>query len=280
METKAARRSIAFALGALLYAADPSLVIEHPAVHVSDDGASLPSGYRFHPGDTVYFDFQLSGYQQTEDRDIRLAWRIEVQDPQGIPLVEPAEDKLATRLSEEDRHWMPIGRRSFAIPFFAPGGRYRILLAASDALAKSAAKAEVSFDVDGPTAPPPATLTIRHFRFLRSEDDTEALDIPAYRPGDTLWARFEMAGYQFGPGYQFGLEYSLRILRPDGSLAFQQPHAAHAEGSSFYPQRSAPGVLSLHMPPNLAKGEYTLIVAVTDDTGNQTREMRQRFSVE
>ena len=285
METKVARRSIAFALLALLsamplLAADPSLLVEHSAVHVADDGAALPLGYRYRPGDTVYFDFQVSGYQQTEDREIRLAWRIDVADPQGIPLVEPSDDKLATRLSEEDRHWMPIGRRDFTIPAYAPGGRYRILLNVGDALAKSAAKAETFFDVDGPTGPPLATLTIRRFRFLRSEDDTEALDIPAYRPGDTLWARFEMAGYHLGPGNHFALEYGLRILRSDGSLAFEQPHAARAEDSSFYPQRSAPGVLSLHMPPDLAKGEYTLVLAVTDDTGNQAREMRQRFSVE
>lgn len=280
MQTKAARRSIAFALGVLLYAADPKLVVEHPAVHVSDDGANLPIGYRFRPGDTVYFDFQLSGYQQTEDRNIHLAWHIEVQDPQGIALVEPSEEQLATRLSEEDRHWMPIGRRSFVIPFTAPGGRYRVLLSVSDDLAKGGAKAEIPFDVDGPTAPPPASLTIRRFRFLRSEDDTEALEIPAYSPGDTLWARFEMAGYQLGAGNHFALEYGLRILRADGSVAFEQPHAARSEGSSFYPQRSAPGVLSLHMPHDLPKGGYTLAISVTDDTGNQTREMRQRFSVE
>jgi hypothetical protein len=41
-----------------------------------------------------------------------------------------------------------------------------------------------------------------------------------------------------------------------------------------------PGVLSLNIPKNLAKSNYTIVVTVTDRLSGRSAEARQAFSVE
>ena len=59
---------------------------------------------------------------------------------------------------------------------------------------------------------------VRNFRFLRTEEDAEPLKIASYRPGDTVWARFDITGYKMGPGNQRDVAYTLTVTRADGKL--------------------------------------------------------------
>ena len=85
-------------------------------------------------------------------------------------------------------------------------------------------------------------MIVRNFRFLRNEDDEKPLPVAAYRPGDSVWARFDMTGYKLGDKNQVDIEYGLTVLREDGSVAYTEPQAANQKIQTFYPQRYQPGV--------------------------------------
>ncbi len=259
------------------------LHIEHPSAQSTEDGENTPAGFHFRPGETVFFRFQISGYQRKEDGDdsrVNLSWQITVTDPKGVAVVEASKGKLDSRVTAEDKEWMPVGRRNIVVPGFAPSGEYRIALTVKDEFSGSEASSETHFLVAGHDVAPSETLEVRNLRFLRDEEDGHPLDVPAFRPGDTLWVRFDITGYKFGEGNRFSTEYRVRVLRADGSIAYEQPEATPGEDASFYPQRYVAGVFSLNFPPDLKTGEYTLIVSVRDKTGDQGTEATAKFSVE
>jgi hypothetical protein len=166
------------------------------------------------------------------------------------------------------------------VPPLADSGRYEISVKLRDELAATDATIRVPFFVEGRDVTPSDALTVRNFRFLRAEADEKPLAVPAYRPGDTVWARFDMTGYKVGPGNRFEVAYGLTVLRPDGTASYSQPEAATDSNESFYQQRYAPGELSLNCPHDLPKGEYTLVLLVRDKVGGQTFETKQKFSIE
>lgn len=265
------------------WAAPGKLRIEHASVHNSEDGPDLPVSYRFRPGDLVYFSFRVSGYEKKDEDDstrVRLSWRVMVEDNSGVPLVEGSSGKVDTLVSSEDKDWTPVGRRTFALGAYTPEGTYRVLLRVKDELSGNEASSETPLRVNGHEFAPSSTLTLRNFCFYRSEEDTTPLKIAAYRPGDTLWARFDIIGYKLGEKNQFDVEYGIRVLRADETQAYAEPNAASESGAPFYPQLYVPGRFSLNIPKDLKTGEYTLAVDVNDRTGNQTYEATAKFSVE
>ncbi len=109
---------------------------------------------------------------------------------------------------------------------------------------------------------------------------TKALQVAAYRPGDAVWARFDMTGYKLGDKNQVDIEYGLTVLREDGSVAYKQPDAATQTIQTFYPQRYQPGELSLNLAKDQPLGKYTIVLDVEDHVGKQMYETRETFSVE
>ncbi|MBV8847937.1 MAG: hypothetical protein JO307_34415 [Bryobacterales bacterium] len=151
---------------------------------------------------------------------------------------------------------------------------------AKDEVGASEIHSELVFHVRGHDVEASDTLVTRNFRFLRGEDDAVALRDPVYRPGDMLWARFDIVGYKFGDSHKFSVDYGLAVLGGDGKQLFAQPEAAADSHASFYPQHYVPGALSLSLDKNVPAGTYTLVVTVRDKVGNQTWEERQGFRVE
>ena len=269
-----------FAILVSVCGAAQDLAIQQATVHVTDDGATATSDYRFQPGDTAYFSFVIAGFQKSEENQIKLAYTIEAHDPAGVLISPQAIGHIAVGISQEDKHWQPKVRENLVVPSLAGSGRYEIAVKLRDELAEKDIDTRVVFQVEGRDVQPSDTLILRNFRFVRGENDEKALDVAAYRAGDTVWARFDMTGYKFGEGNRFEVAYGLTVLRPDGTVTYSQPEAATAAGESFYPQRYAPGELSLNCPKDLPRGEYTLVVQVHDKAGGQTYEMRQKFSIE
>jgi hypothetical protein len=268
----------------VLHAQTRRLTIENAVVRTLDEGPIAAADYRFHAGETVYFSFQISGYRtQSVDYEVNkvhMSWTIAVQDDKGVPLEKTTEENIDTTVTPEDRNWKPIERRNIVLPPIVPEGRFHILLEVRDELAKSSQKADIPFLLAGYKVPPDAPLGARNFRFYRTSEEKDALEVAAYTPGDELWARFEIVGYQLGEGNRFSVEYGLKVLKADGSVALEQPDAARADGAPFYPQRIVPGELSLNIPKDMAKSNYTIVVTVTDRLSGRTAEARQSFSVE
>jgi hypothetical protein len=261
----------------------PKLSIENASLQTSEDGPSAAGGYAFVPGETIYFSCQLAGYLKVEKEDkntIFLSWSVEVRDPQGVLLVAPGQGIIEAPLAAEDRKWMPKARYFFAVPAFADSGSYHLRFRAKDENSKKEASSELAFTVEGRKVDPSDKLVIRNFRFLRTDEDKDPLQVPAYRPGDTLWTRFEMTGYRLAAQNAFDIDYGLAILNAKGDEVYSKLPAAEEKNQSFYPRRYTPGAISLEIPKEIPLGTYSIVVTARDHQGNQSTEIRQKFSVE
>ncbi len=264
---------------ASLAAGAPQLTIFEPTLRESEGGPPIRSNFIYITGETVFFTFQIRGYQVSAESKVDIHYRIDAVDPRAVRLMETIEKDIQAEVAPEDKNWMPIVRQSFLIPPLAEPGTYKVLVAVEDRIGKREAKAEAPFLVRGRKVEPSNTLVARNFRFLRAEDDPEPLDIAAYRPGDMLWARFEMIGFQYGENNRVHVEYGVSVLDAAGKVLFSEPQAAVEQDESFYPKRYLPGILSL----DLAKarpGNYVLALALRDQIGHQTAESKHEFKVE
>ena len=63
------------------------LVAVNPILQQFEDGPPLAGDYRFLPGETVFFSFQVQGYQQSPERQVRLTYSIETLDSDRIRFV-------------------------------------------------------------------------------------------------------------------------------------------------------------------------------------------------
>ncbi len=265
----------------VMYAADTPAVFElhNVTVRQSEDGAVAGTGWHFQPGDKVWFSAQVAGYEKSDEGAIKLSYNIEARDPADLLIAPPATGTISTTLSSEDKKWMPKIRANFEVPQYALAGTYHVIIHVHDDLGKRDTQSGASFTVDAPAIPPAGSIMIRNVRFSRSESGTP-LQIAAYSPGDTIWVKFDIAGYKLAPGYSFDVSYGFKILRADGQMAFEQPQAARQQKSSLYPQRYTPAVFSITTPPNMQRGSYTLLVEARDNIGEQSTEAQSKFDIE
>ena len=267
-------------------AADQPLAIVHAVFATSEDGPPEASDQDYFPGETIHFSCQAEGYRKVDKskdfgkQNVSLKFQIEVRDKNGA-LLKPVQDgKIETTVTQEDKNWMPKLRETIAVPPLADTGEYAVLIKLSDELASANIEKSVVFHVKGRDVAPSDTLIVRNFRFLRTEDDEKPLAVAAYRPGDAVWARFDMTGYKLGDKNQVDIEYGLTVLREDGSVAYTEPQAANQKLQTFYPQRYQPGELNLNLAKDQPLGKYTIVLAVRDNLGKQMYETRETFSVE
>ena len=271
------------AVTVVMNAADKKLTIEHMELAQSEDATRVPNDFRFLPGDVVFFSCQVAGYAKRareDDSVVDMEYQIDVRDAKGLLVIPIENGKVAGNITAEDKDWSPKIRHSLALPGLAETGEYQVSVKVKDNISKTETQAGMPLFVQGTAVAPSDTLTVRNFRFLRTEEDKDPLKTPAYRPGDTVWARFEMTGYKLGEENRFDVEYGLKVLRPGGETTYEQAKAAEEKNQSFYPQRHTPGVLSLTLPKDLKGGQYTIVLSVRDNLGKQTYETSHKFQVE
>ena len=258
--------------------------MERAALHQFEDGPLLGPAHAFLPGESVFFSCRLTGYQTAvaadEQRSVKLAWKLQVTDPAGVPLAPETSGQIAEPLSRQDKNWLPKFLYSFVIPAFAPGGTYHIKVSAQDQTAGSDLTSTLDFQVRGHPVEPSSTLTERNFHFVRGENDGPPIDPAVFHPGETLWARFDITGFRYGEKNRYSVEYGLAVLKESGEQVFAQPMAAADANESFYPQRYVPGALSLNITPEVPAGSYTLVVTMADKVGGQAAEARGSFRID
>lgn len=261
------------------------MAIVGAGVQQSEDGPFVGRDYQFLPGDFVYFTFQMAGYKvktndQDDTRKISLAYEITPEDEKGVPLTVPDKGVIETTLSPEDKNWTPKRRASFLLPSFVAAGQFHVRAVVKDQFAKAEISRDFTFQIGGLEIHPSPAITVENFGFLRNQNDQKPLSVPAFSPGDTVFGRFDIVGFQHAPGNQYHVAYGLTVLRPDGKTFLNQPKAAELSESSFYPAQFIPGNIKITTPPNSLKGEYVLTLAVRDLVSNQTFESKQAFSIE
>jgi hypothetical protein len=278
---RAALRVFPFALALLLQAAAPKpFKIIEAGIHEGEDGPLAPARATFVPGEVIFFSCRIDGYQVSPAKKVALQFTFSAVDPAGVPVIEPVTGKVDTELSPEDKDWKPKIRQTVLVPPLGESGTYKITLSAKDELSGSVATVETPFEVRGHDVEPSETLVVRNFRFYRGEDDAAPLKIAAYRPGDVVWARFDITGYKLAPGNQREAAYTVKVTGAEDKVLLAEGEPSVDKGSSFYPMKYAPCAISLNLQPNIRPGEYTITIAAQDRIGNQTIESKQTFRVE
>jgi hypothetical protein len=263
-----------------------SLAIVNAAVESSEDTPNVAPDYEFMPGDFLYFQFEIAGFkivgnEETGGRHISLAYSIEATDSNGVLLVPAAKGAIDDEITKQDKDWVPKRRASFLLPSYIARGTYHVKLSVQDLLAKTEAARDFSFLIGGRKIEYGQSLGVQNLRFLRSDQDGPGLEVAAYMPGDTIWARFEMTGFAVGPRNTVDLQYDISVLRPDGRTIFDQENAATKElDGLFYPPQFVPGELSVTTTSDLLHGQYTLVVRVRDLIGKKAVDVRQQFQIE
>jgi hypothetical protein len=273
-----ALRAFPFALALVLQAA-PLKIIE-AGIHQTEDGPLVAHGASFVPGEVLFFSCRLDGFQVSPAKKVAIQYEFTAVDPNGIPLVEPASGKVDVELAPEDKAWKPKIRQIVLVPPLADSGVYKIRISVKDGLSGQTVSLEAPFEVRGRAVEPSATLVVRNFRFYRQEDDSEPLSVAAYRPGDAVWARFDITGYKLGAGNQRDVAYTVTVSAEGGRVLLAPREPSVERGGTFYPERYVPCVISLNLQPNIKPGEFTILIQTEDRTGGQTAEWKQTFRVE
>lgn len=267
------------------WAAESSLAIVQAGVQPSDDAPFASPAYLFFPGDFLYFTFDVAGFTinsnpDNDTRRISLKYTITPEDSNSVALAPPAAGTIQAELNPEDKNWTPKRRANFHLPSFIPAGEYHVHVVVEDQFAKTQIAKDYPFRIGGIDIRRSPTLTVENFRFFRNPDDRQPLEVPAYSPGDKIYAKFDMVGYKIGQGNQYHVAYGLLVTRPDGKPFVQQPNAANLTDASFYPAQFVPGGLELTTPSNSEPGAYIIVLSVHDLVGNQTYQIKQSFSIE
>ena len=262
-----------------LFAAAP-LAIVRPVISDTDGGAQLPASFEHVPGDRFFFFCRVSGYAKTPEEKIHYTYSVEAADPKGVAIMEPFAQNIADEVTPQDKDWMPKIQTEVVIPPLAPSGTYQIVVKVEDLVGKTKAELSVPFVVRGRDIVPSDSLTVRNFQFFRSEEATQPLEKAAYRPGDGVWARFDLTGYRYGPGNKIDVSYVTSVIADSGKVLWTQPEPAVEQSESFYPKRYVAASMGITLQKNIRPGVYTIAVQAKDGVGNQTYETRQTFTVE
>ncbi len=273
------RAILLLAVAVALHAATPFSIVR-TIISDTDGGAALPAGFEHIPGETMFFSCRIAGYQKTPEEKIQLAYTVAAFDPDGVPIMEPFHNDITEEVTPQDKEWMPKIQTEIPLPPLAGSGMYKIVVHAEDLIAKAKTEISVPFEVRGHRVDASDTLTVRNFRFFRSEDDTEPIEKPVYRPGDAVWAQFDITGFRYGPKNKIDVSYVTSVLRSSGEVLWKQPEAAGEQTESFYPKRYVPASMGITLQKDILPGDYTIAVEVKDAVGSQTYETKATFTVQ
>src|ERR1051326_2597577 len=267
-------------LPALLCAAPPGLEVVKPIIATTDGGPPEPASYEHLPGSTLYFTCRVAGFAKTTEEKVHIAYSVETFDPKGVSLTEIYKNDMMTDVTPQDKEWMPKIATEIQLPPLIDSGTYKVVIKVEDLIAKASATLDVPFMVRGRKVEASDTLVVRNFGYFRSEEATEPLEKAAYKPGDSVWARFDITGFKYGPKNHIDVSYVTMVYSPSGKLLWTQPEPAVDESESYYPKRYVQASVGLNLLKDTKPGEFAIGVKVTDNVAKQTFEQKYTFTVE
>ena len=265
---------------ALLCASPAALEVVRVSIATSDGGPPEPASYDFSPGETLYLTCRIAGFTKTPEEKVHVAYSVQAFDPNGVPLTEIYKNDMMTEVTAQDKEWMPKIATEIQLPPLIASGKYKLVIKAEDVLAKTDTSLDVPFLVRGRKVEASDSLTVRNFGFYRSEDATEPVEKAAYKPGDSVWARFDITGFKYGEHNHIDVSYVTMVYSPSGKLIYTQPQPETEQSDSFYPKRYVSASFGLNLLKDTKPGEFSIGVKVTDKVGNQAFEEKYKFAVE
>jgi hypothetical protein len=271
---------IVLLFSALLCASPAALEVVRVSIATSDGGPPEPASYEYMPGETLYFTCRIAGFSKTPEEKVHVAYSVQAFDPKGVPLTEIYKNDMLTDVTPQDKEWMPKIATEIQLPPLIGGGTYKLVIQAEDVFGKTNTKHEVPFTVRGHAVETSDVLTVRNFHFFRSEDATEPAEKAAYKPGDSVWARFDITGFKYGDKNHIDVSYVTMVYSPSGKLLWTQPEPALEQSDSFYPKRYVQASMGINLLKDTKPGEFAIGVKVTDNVSKQTFEEKYKFTVE
>lgn len=257
----------------------PSFSIVNAHLLDSEDGYPIPGDSIFFTGETVHLSFNIAGYTVgEEDYQVRLSYRVDFEGPSGVRFSLPQGGEIIEEVFPQDEKWLPIVRASPKLPPHAESGTYKVTLTVFDRLAadRKIVK-QVPIFVKGENIEGSKSLVIRNLSFFRTEGG-EPMPEPVYHPGDTVWARFHITGFELADDNSFAVESTLEVLSAKDEVMFAFESGGE-QGSPFYPRRWLPAKFRLDLDSDLLPGEYTVLVSIHDKLAENTFQQRHRFRV-
>ena len=258
------------------------LAVVQPLAAQFDGGPATPAGFAFASGESIFLSFDIAGFKPEGDEDLKLniSWECQAFDAAGLAMTAAQKGDVKVDLAPEDKKWRPRVRAELVLPQAMASGAAAIRISAVDHVGGGKAALLVPFRTRGLDLMGVDKLQALRFRFLRTEQANTALAVAAYAPGDTVWGRFEIAGYKLGEENTYQVSYGLEVFRANGQSLYRQEEGANEKGKSFYPRRYVTGTLSLQLTKDLAPGEYSILLRIRDGVGNRESESKHSFRVE
>lgn len=249
-----------------------------------DGGPPLAAPITFDAGEQAFFRGRVAGMRLTEVEFKRyrifLRYEIRAYDFRGNPLGEPTKDVINESIHVEDKDWLPTIRHNVNIPPLAENGDYELRITVSDEASQRSGQFTQRFHVDGKQLPALDKISVINFGFYRAENEKSPMPQGVYRPGNALWARFDLAGFQLGDGNHLDVSCDIQVRDATGKILMEQPDALQEDLFPSYPQRYVPGVFSLVVQPGTRAGNYSIVVIAKDRLKNTTEEYSFPFSVD
>src|SRR5262249_32444314 len=227
-----------------MYAA-PALEAVKPALTQIDGGTPEPPGFQYTPGEVLYFNCRVAGFGKTEENRIHVAFSVQAFDPKGLPLDEIYKNEVKAELTSNDKEWMPKIATTISLPPLAPSGKYKIVVKLEDQIAKTSGETSVPFLVRGNDIEASETLVVRNFHFYRGEESAQPMSKAVYKPGDAVWAKFDLTGFKYGPKNRIDVSYVTSVIAPGGKVLWPQPEPAGDKSEAFYPKLYLPASMGI-----------------------------------
>lgn len=274
----------AFAQEPVSQAATGELRVIYSSFARYEGGAPMPQPITFLPGDQVVFRAKVSGFRAAEvgfqEFRVNLTYEVSATDSRGLVIGKTRKGEVKEPIHKEDKEWLPTLQYTFLIPEMAEFGAVRIHLRVHDEVSQQNAVFEESVQVNGKRLPALESVSVINFGFYRSEGDSSPLPAGVYRPGNTLWAKFDLAGFQIEEQNHFYAECDVQVRDAAGKLLFEQPQAISKDAKPEYPQRYLPGTFSLEIRPGTPKGQYAITVIAHDRLSGRSSEIVFPFSID
>jgi hypothetical protein len=249
-----------------------------------EGGPGIPQPHEFDPGDMVAFRARIAGFRiaEVDFRRFRvfLSYEVAAFDFRGIPIGDPRKDIINESVEVEDKQWQPVVEHDFFLPPLAEYGDYEVRIKVRDEISQRQQAFIQKFRVNGKRLPQLDEATVINFGFYRRPSDSSAMPEGVYRAGNTLWAKFDVAGFKIAEQNRFHVACDVEVRDAEGNVLFTQPDALEESASPEYPRRFVPGEFSLQIQPGTAKAQYAVAVIARDLIADTTTEHVFPFVVE
>ena len=241
------------------------------------------SRWEMRSGEKVLLSFRVEGFGRlpVEGEDglpsqyVKLQYRIELRDPQGVLVTPEERGEIVTTLSQRDEKWRPMIKWAAKVPPSAPSGNYVLRIRVTDFVAEDETAKEVRFPVQGESVPVTGSLQIINLEYAASESGPW-VPLRYYARAETVWVRYKVAGYGVSPENEVWVEHDWTVLDETGKEIATETNGMVDKQQSMYPPRFLATMFNvkLRVPK---PGKYSLRVDLRDRVGEQSASLDSTF---